>query len=330
MTTLNDENCSLDDTVNVDDVNSDVLFLHKFLKSKYPLSPLFQRVVQLGDRFEHLRLSSGCNAANVTIADAQNFFTELITIATLGRSLCHLERYLDSPGLHYELKELSKIGNGENPAGDKLRLRGQGFLLLAASNLVSHGFDLEFISRRKEMQTPDFYAFRDGNKFTCEVTNRYPETGDMNCVNFFWSNIHSVVEKKRVQLQGSEFTNGVLIIDCSAVWEAFGLQHLPLGGEGVFFIPENLGGPRSVSAPIVRYDATTHSIGFKKLEEAIRGTNIQSLILWNHKIDLTETNYRQRQEYRILGTVHGCVFWSYFPKVCVFPGPELNIIWPSE
>jgi hypothetical protein len=264
----------------------------------------------------------------VSAADASTFFAELNTVGTLGRSLWQLKELLDAPGLRYELKELSQLGTGENPAGDRLRLRGQGFLLLAAGHLVSEGFALEFISRRQGEQTPDFFAIRDGNRFTCEVTNCYPETGDCASVDFFWSTIHRVVQKKRAQLQGSEFTNGVLIIDCSPVWEAFGLSHVPIGGQAVFFIPENLGGPRSVSAPLVRYDESPHSVGLRGLEDGIRGTNIQTVILWNHKLELSDIGYRRRMEYRILGTAHGCVFWSYFPKACVFPGPQLNVVWP--
>src|SRR5262249_40324033 len=137
----------------------------------------------------------------------------------------------DAPGLRYELKELSQLGMGANPAGDRLKLRGQGFLLLAAGHLLREGFELEFIRRRDGQQTPDFFAKRDGNKFTCEVTSRYPETGDFSDVAFFWDTINGVAQNKRAQLQGSEFTNGVLVIDCSPVWEAFGLADVPIGAQ---------------------------------------------------------------------------------------------------
>jgi hypothetical protein len=307
-----------------------VWFLHDTLKSRHPRCPLLGRITQLGDQLERLRSASGGDPSNVTAADASAFFTEMNTVGTLGHSLWRLKRHLDAPGLRYELSELSQLGTGENPAGDQLRLRGQGFLLFAAGHLVSQGFDVEFISRRKEQQTPDFFAIRDDNRFTCEVTNRYPETGDCTSVDFFWSTLHGVVNNKRNQLRGTEFTNGVLIIDCSPVWEAFGLSDVPIGGQLVFSIPEHLGGPRSTPAPLVRYDESPHSLGLRGLEDAIRGTNIHTLVLWNHKLEISDVGYRRRMEYRILGTVHGCEFWSYFPKVCVFPGPQLSIVWPAE
>ncbi len=317
-----------DDSECVNLLVAGIWFLHDTLQSRHPRCPLLRRITQLGDRLEHLRKASGSDPSKVSVTDASAFVTELNTVGTLGHSLWRLKGYLEMPGLRYELKEMSQLGTGENPAGDSLRLRGQGFLLLAAGHLVSQGFTLEFISRREGEQTPDFFAIRDGNRFTCEVTNRYPETGDYVNVDFFWSTVHGVVKKKRRQLQGSEFTNGVLIIDCSPVWEAFGLAHVPIGGQLVCLIPENLGGPRSVSAPLVRYDESPHSIGFQRLQEAIRGTNIQTVILWNHRMEVSEVGCRRRMEYRVLGTVDGCVFWSYFRKACVFPGPQVNVVWP--
>ena len=307
-----------------------IWYLHDTFKARYADCPLIRRIRKAGDEFERLRLASGSDATNLNPTEASSCFTELNTLGTLGHSLWQLKGHLGAPGLTYELKELSQLGTGGNPAGDKLRLRGQGFLLLAAGHLMSQGFNLEFIPRRDGEQTPDFFAIRDGNRFACEVTNRHPESGNCESVEFFWSTIHGVVNKKGAQLQGTEFTNGVLIIDCTPVWEGFGLSHVPIGGDVVLFIPEHLGGPKSVSAPLVRYDESPHSFGLRGLEDAIRGTNIQTVILWNHKLELSNVGFRRRMEYRVLGTVHGCLFWNYFSKTCVFPGPQLNVDWPPE
>lgn len=329
LTVLDDDARWADASECVDLLVAGIWYLHDTLQSRYPKCALLKRITQLGDRFARLSSEGWANATQVSGPEAVAFFTEMNALGTLGHSLWRLKGHLDSRGLRYELDELSQLGTGENPAGDRLRLRGQGFLLLAAGHLANQGFDLEFIPRRKGEQTPDLFAIRDGNRFACEVTNRYPESGDFTSVEFFWSTIHGVVDNKKGQLQGSEFKNGVLIIDCTPVWEAFGLAHVPIGGEAVFFIPENLGGPRSVSGPLVRYDDSPHSKGLQGLETAIRGSTIETVILWNHRFETSDVSYRRRMEYRILGTAHGCVFWSYFPKVCVFPGPQLNVVWPA-
>ncbi len=324
---LDDDARWADDTECVDLLFAGTWFLHETLKARHPKCPLLPRLIQMGDQFERMYAGSGADATKVNVADASAFFTELNTVGTLGHSLWRLKTHLDHPGLRYELKELSKVG--DNPAGDKLRLRGQGFLLMAAGHLVKEGFGLEFIKRRAGDQTPDFFAIRDGNKFACEVTSRYPESGDFNDVEFFWQTVNGVVENKSKQLQGNEFTHGVLIIDCTPVWDAFGLANVPIGGQFVGFIPENLGGPRQISAPLVRYDGSPHSAGIQALEAAIRGTNIESVILWINQFIVDEVGYRRRMACRILGTVHGCVFWSFFPKTCVFPGPQVKLQWPD-
>lgn len=113
------------------------------------------------------------------------------------------------------------------------------------------------------------------------------------------------------------------------MWDAFGLANVPIGGQFVGFIPENLGGPRQISAPLVHYDGSPHSAGIQALEAAIRGTNIESVILWINQFIVDEVGYRRRMACRILGTVHGCVFWSFFPKTCVFPGPQVKLQWPD-
>lgn len=324
---LDDDARWADDPECVDLLFAGTWFLHETLKARYPKCPLLPRILQMSDLFERIYPESGGDSSKVSVADASAFFNKLNTVGTLGHSLWRLKAHLDEPGLRYELKELSKVG--DNQAGDRLRLRGQGFLLMAAGHLLKEGFGLEFIKRREGEQTPDFFAIRDGNRFACEVTNRYPESGNFNDVEFFWQTLNGVVENKRKQLQGSEFTHGVLIIDCTPVWDAFGLADVPIGGQLVGLIPENLGGPRQTSAPLVRYDGSPHSAGLQALEAAIRGTNIETVILWINQFVVDDVGYRRRMAYRILGTVHGCLFWSFFPTACVFPGPQVNLKWPD-
>lgn len=144
---LDDDARWADDTECVDLLFAGTWFLHETLKARHPKCPLLPRLIQMGDQFERMYAGSGADATKVNVADASAFFTELNTVGTLGHSLWRLKTHLDHPGLRYELKELSKVG--DNPAGDKLRLRGQGFLLMAAGHLVKEGFGLEFIKRRR-------------------------------------------------------------------------------------------------------------------------------------------------------------------------------------
>jgi len=302
-------------------------FLHETLLARHPKCPLLKRILRVGDRFEVVSKSAGNDPSRVTYDEMAFLFSEMDTIGTLGHSLWHLRHYLDSPGLKYELKELSKIGCGENEEGDLLRIRGQGFLFLAAANLSKQGFELEFIPRLKNESTPDFYARRDGNTFTCEVTNRHPQSGAFDSIEFFWSTVSETVDRKKSQLAKTAFPHGVLIIDCTPVWEAFGLGHFIEGGVLVYSIPPEQGGPRSGSVPLIRYDESAHSEGLRNLAEVIRGTAIHTLILWKHNLEIQKEGYRREMMYRVVGTITGATFWSYFPKAFVFPGPHVDVKW---
>lgn len=229
--------------------------------------------------------------------------------------------------VRYELKELSQVGCGENEEGDLNRIRGQGFLFLAAANLAKQGFAIEFIPREKGKSTPDLLARRDGNSFTCEVTNRYPKAGQFDSIDFFWSAVIETVTNKKPQLASAAFPPGVLIIDCTPVWEAFGLGHFTEGGVMVYSIPPEQGGPRTGSVPLIRYDDSEHSNGLRDLEATIRGTAIHTLILWKHKLVIEQDTYRREMAYRVIGTMMAATFWSYFPKAFVFPGPNVDVKW---
>jgi hypothetical protein len=79
----------------------------------------------------------------------------------------------------------------------------------------------------------------------------------------------------------------------------------------------------------VRYDDSPHWDGLRALVDAIRGTNTATVIPWINQFETNELGYRRRMGCRILGTAHGCVFWSYFPKTCIFPGPQMKVNWPD-
>ena len=193
--------------------------------------------------------------------------------------------------------------------------------------MSKQGFTIEFIPRRKDENTPDFLARRDGNTFTCEVTNRHPKSGQFDSIDFFWSTVNETVSKKKAQLASAAFPHGVLIIDCTPVWEAFGLGHFTEGGVMVYSIPSEQGGRRAGSVPLIRYDDSEHSNGLRDLEEIIRGTAIHTLILWKHRLILEQESYRREMAYRVVGTVMGTTFWSYFPRALVFPGPHVDVKW---
>jgi hypothetical protein len=304
-----------------------VWFLHETMLARYPKCPLLKRTVRLGDQYQLMKRAVTGDPAQVSHDQVAGLFSEMNTLGTLGHSLWHLKHLIDAPGVRYELKELAQVGCGENEEEDRLRLRGQGFLFLAAANLSKQGFDLEFIPRRKNESTPDFYARRDGNTFTCEVTNRYPKSGAFDSIEFFWSTLNETVSKKKVQLANAPFPHGVLIIDCAPVWDAFGLGHFTEGGVLVYSIPPEQGGPRSGSVPLIRYDESEHSEGLRHLEEIIRGTAIHTLILWKHKLEIQKEGYRREMMYRVVGTMTGATFWSYFPRAFVFPGPNVDMKW---
>lgn len=324
---LNDDARWADPYDCVEPLNAGVWFLHEVMLARFPKCPLLRRTTRLGDQYGLMRAKAAKDLAQITPERVGTFFSELNLLGTLGHSLWHLNQHLDAPGVRYELKELSQIGCGENEKGDLLRIRGQGFLFLAASDLSRQGFEIEFIPRQKDVSTPDFSARRDGNTFTCEVTNRYPQSGPFDSIEFFWSTLNETVSKKKAQLAKAPFPHGVLIIDCTPVWDAFGLGHFTQGGVLAYFIPPEQGGPRSVSVPLIRYDDPEHSEGLRNLAEIIRATAIHTLILWKHNLEIQKEGFRREVMYRVVGTIMGATFWSYFPRAFVFPGPNVEVKW---
>lgn len=305
-----------------------IWFLHQTMLSCYPKCTLLSRIKRLGDLFEATWRRTGGDSSQVTAPEVAVILPEMHTLATLGRSLWHLRSYHHSPGLRYELKELSKVGCGENEHGDALCIRGRGFGLLAAASIAKQGFALDFVRRSKDgQQTPDFFATRDGNRFCCEVTSRQPQKGDFSSVEFFWSSMNEIVTKKKPQFQTAEPRYGVLIVDCTPILHALDLSNIPIGGQPVYFIPPHLGGPRSGSAPCVRYDDTAMSVGLKNLEWSINNSAIRTLILWKNRCEIEGQNIRREMAYRVLGAIDGVVFWSHFEKALAFPGPCTNVNW---
>jgi hypothetical protein len=303
-----------------------VWYLYETLQARYPKSPLIRRALELGDRWDAVRQAAGDEPSRAPNSELSAIFSETNLLGTLGYSLWHLRRCLDSAGMRFELKELAQIGTGQNPAGDLLRLRGQGFLFLAGAELAKLGFEVEFVPRRKGVRTHDLIVSRDGVPVGCEVTSRSPAAGDFDSVEFFWATINELVKKKKAQVAGSALKYGALIIDCSTVWDALTLAEIPCGLNLVYYIPPELGGPRSGSAPLVRYDDSAFSQGLRELEAAIQGTNVQTLILWKHHCEIFEEGYRRHMAYRVLGTIEGATFWSHFPKPLAFPGPGVRVV----
>lgn len=78
---------------------------------------------------------------------------------------------------------------------------------------------------------------------------------------------------------------------------------------------------------LIRDADPAHSEGLRNLAETIRGTSIHTLILWKHKLEIQQEGYRREMMYRVVGTMTGAKFWSYFPKAFVFPGPDVNVKW---
>jgi hypothetical protein len=144
---------------------------------------------------------------------------------------------------------------------------------------------------------------------------------------FFWSTLNETVDRKKSQLAKADFPHGVLIIDCTPVWEAFGLGQFAVGGELVYYIPPEQGGPRSGSVPLIRHDESEHSEGLRNLAEVIRGTAIHTLILWKHNLEIQKEGFRREMMYRVVGTITGATFWSYFERAFVFPGPHVDVKW---
>lgn len=327
---LNDDARWADPYECIDLLVAGIWFFYDTMFARHRKSSLLRRLRRLGDRVNTMRTRTGDDPGQLTQDEMAQVLSEMNTLGTIGHSLWHLRDQLGSAGMRFELRELSKVGCGENEAADSLRLLGQGFLLLAAANLAKHGFEIEFISRRRDQSTPDFFAYRDGVRFSCEATTRRPSSADMSTSDSFWSTLGTTIERKRRQFAGPEFANGVLLVDCTPVWDALNLSELAVGGELVYLIPENLGGPRSGSAPLLRYDKSSAAAKLRNLEVSLQGTGIETLILWKNRLTISGNEYKRQLQYRVLGTVSGAVFWSHFEKALVFPGPNVVVDWGPD
>lgn len=302
-----------------------IWFLHDVICKHKPNCELIQRIKRAGDKFYSLKKSCKGNASLLAPSKMAEMGMELETLASLGHSLWHLKSYLASRALQDELDELSQVSEADSSENIQ-RLRSRGFLLLAASTIAKRGFEIEFVERRNH-STPDFLAIRDGNRFACEATIRYPKTGDLSDSTLFWKAINEVVSKKTHQFREAEYSNGVLIIDCTPIWDAMALSDLAIGGVVVTYIPRELGGPRSGSGQAIRYDKSLAEQSLRYLEQIISGTGIQSLILWKNRIETDGSTFKRYKQYRVLSSVNGAAFWSYFENAIVFPGPNVNIDW---
>lgn len=324
---LNDDVRWADPYDSIDLLAAGIWYLHDLLVSRHPDCPLFKRVRLFGDQFERSKEIGREDDLQLTHEQIKSMIGEMNLLGTLGHSLWHLSSFSQTPGFAFELKELAQIGCGENAEGDTLRLRGQGFLFLAAAHIAKHGFDIEFIQRRGNDPTPDFFAFRDGNRFSCEATSRHPVCGELTSNEFFWSVIIDTVTKKARQFRKEEFQNGVVLIDCTPVWDAFDLGNLSIGGEIIYEIPDRVGPSRTGSAPLIRYDTSIAGERLRNLEEAIRDSGIHTLVLWKNRVEFFDDKFRREMKYGILGSLKGIPFWSFFEKAIAFPGPNVNVGW---
>lgn len=306
-----------------------VWFLNQTMLKIYPRCPLLGLIRGFGDRFNAVIQKAGGGFSQLTADEAEQLLTELHLFATLGYSLWHLSNYHDSSGFLNELKELSKVGGGQNPVEDAVRIRGHGFLLLAASDLAKQGFGIEFVKRqaKRGQRTPDLKANRDSTSFYCEITSISPQKGDFSDVAFFWSKINEVVGEKLSQLEVANPRNGVVIVDCTPIWDALNFSQIH-ADVLVYDIPQHLGGPFTASASLIRYDDSPISVGLKNLEMTIRGSAVRSLILWKQKSKSVGDGFKREIAYRVLGAIDGVVFWRYFEKVLAFPGPDVTVIHP--
>jgi hypothetical protein len=303
-----------------------IWFLYESLLARYPGCPLLSRIAELGNRLDRLRDDTRGDPAQIPGSIGTWFTEETHILGTLGYSLWHLRAHLTAAPLDYEIGQLSKV-TCDGSEVDSLRLRSHGFLLLAAAIVAKQGFTLEFIARRKGVATPDFYATRGGNRFTCEVTTLDPRQGNFESVDFFWTKIIEAIEEKARQLKSPEFHDGVLIIDCTRIWSAFGHCQFAIGGQLVYFVPLEQGGPRNGSVPLVRYDKCEVGDKLKNLEFALTDRSIHTLVLFYGKFETTKTEYRRPSGYAVVGTIVGAKFWSYFPQTLVIPGPNVTVRW---
>ena len=98
--------------------------------------------------------------------------------------------------------------------------------------------------------------------------------------------------------------------DCTPVWDAMDFSQLAIGGQLVYEVPVNLGGPRFRGAPMIRYDASYAAPKLRYLEAIIERTGIHKMILWKHKLEILEDGFRRDTKYRVLGTIRGAAFWN--------------------
>ncbi len=143
----------------------------------------------------------------------------------------------------------------------------------------------------------------------------------------FWDRIVEVVEKKRGQFAAPEFADGVLSIDASPMFHFLSANDIPIGGTLVHLPAQDQQGPPGGEAPLIRYDESEFSEGLRRFENAIAGTGIRTLMLWNREFAILGNDVRRRIERRVIGTIGGNRFWAYFQEAVVFPGPEVGVRW---
>jgi hypothetical protein len=301
-------------------------FLREVMRARFPRRPFLTRIddfsaswAEMGNRYKRDR----------ALGDTPEFrqaFEEIHLLGTIGHSIWRLRGCLETAGLLYELGELSRV-TADNTGNDQLRLRSHGFCLLSAAFISHQGFQVEFIERRDGQATPDFFALRDTCRFPCEATTRLPEQGDFDNAELFWTEVIAAVERKARQFRAPEFENGVLILDCTPVWDAFRIDQLNLAGIVMCYVPPEMGGPRQQSAPLIRIDRSPAVEKLRTLADALTGTNIRTLILWKKKLVCGDVEFRRFLECRIIATMAAASFWSYFDRAIVLPGPGVNVNW---
>jgi hypothetical protein len=308
-----------------------VNYLFELLQERHRNSNLVAHIRQVGDLKLSLERRHGPTppASLAEEPELECYLTALNDLGTVGYGLWHLRSYMDSPGFRREFDELSKLGDPDNPVGNELRLRGQGFLFYAVGVFAREGFGVEFIlpSAKQRERRPDVLLVRDGVRFPCEVTTRKPRTATGESVGEFWAQINGVVEKKQSQFKGTDYDNGVLMVDCSPVFHLLKLGDIPIGAS-LMHLPDG-NGPPGGEVPLIRYDASEFSKGLREFQHAITGTRIRTLVLWNRGFEVKTETFRRILERRIIGTIGGGRFWAYFPEAIVFPGPDVDVTWDA-
>ncbi len=210
-----------------------VNYLYEELERRRPNSRLADRI----------RMVGGINLRRIESADDGSpewrpedpeqvrLVRDVDALGTIGFSLWHLRPYTNSVGFRYEFKQLSNVGYRKDDDADDPNLRGQGFMFLVAGYLAREGFEIEFVADPSTSGgRPDFLAKRDGLAYPCEATSRYPQIVKQRTVAEFWSKLVEVVEAKRRQLRSTEFENGVLLVDCSPIFDLVSISDLPTYG----------------------------------------------------------------------------------------------------